>query len=58
MKRLDYALYGGKKCKKCNKTKYTYSYKCEVEAFVNSLATNESFKARLLKDVKKVIDIL
>lgn len=58
MKRLGYALYGGKVYKKCDKAKYTYSYKCEVEAFVNSLAANESFKARLLKDMKKVIDIL
>ena len=41
MKRLGYALYGGKVYKKCDKAKYTYSYKCEVEAFVNSLAANE-----------------
>ena len=58
MKRLVYALYGGKVYKKCNKAKYTYSYKCKVDAFVNSLAANELFKARLLKDMKKVIDIL
>ena len=58
MKRLGYALYGGKVYKKRDKAKYTYSYKCEVEAFVNSLAANELFKARLLKDMKKVIDIL
>jgi len=58
MKRLGYALYGGKVYKKCDKAKYTYSYKCEVEAFVNSLAANELFKARLLKDMKKVIVIL
>ena len=58
MKRLGYALYGGKVYKKCDKTKYTYSFKCEVEAFVNSLAANELFKARLLKDMKKVIEIL
>ena len=44
--------------KKCDKAKYTYSYKCEVDAFVNSLVANELFKARLLKDMKKVIDIL
>ena len=36
----------------------TYSYKCDVKAFVNSLAAKESFKARMLRDVKKVIDIL
>ena len=58
MKRLGYALYGGKVYKKCDKAKYTYSFKCEVEAFVNSLAANELFKARLLKDMKKVIEIL
>ena len=58
MKRLGYALYGGKMYKKCDKAKYTYSFKCEVEAFVNSLAANELFKARLLKDMKNVIEIL
>ena len=58
MKRLGYALYGGKVYKKCDKAKYTYSHKCDVEAFVNSLAANKPFKARLLKDMKKVIDIL
>jgi len=51
MKRLGYALYGGKVYTKCDKAKYTYSYKCKVEAFVNSLAGNELFKARLLKDM-------
>ena len=40
-------MYGGKVYKKC-----------EVEAFVNSLAANASFKARLLKDMKKVSDNL
>ena len=53
MKRMGYALYGGKVYKKRDKAKYTCSYKCEVEAFVNSLAANELFKARLLKDMKK-----
>ena len=50
--------YGGKGYKKCDKAKYTYSYKCEVEAYVNGLAANELFKARLLKDMKRVIEIL
>ena len=35
MKKLGYALYGGKVYKKYDKAKYTYSYKCEVEAYVN-----------------------
>ena len=29
-----------------------------MKAFVNSLAANESFKARMLRDMNKVIDIL
>ena len=32
--------------------------KCEPRAFVNSLATNEFFKSRLVKEMKKVIDLL
>ena len=58
MKKLGYALYAGKVYKKCNKARYTYLYKCEVEAFVNRLAANQSFKARLLKDMNKIIDTL
>ena len=58
IKKLGYALYGGKVYKKCDKAKYTYSYKCEVEAYVNGLAANELFKARLLKDMKRVIENL
>ena len=58
MKKLGYALYGGKVYKKCDKAKYTYSYKCEVEAYVNGVAASEAFKARLLKDMKRVIEIL
>ena len=58
MKRLGYTLYRGTMYKKCEKAVYTYTYKCEVEAFVNGLAANEFFKARLLKDMRKIIDIL
>ena len=55
MKKLGYALYGGKVYKKSDKAKYTYLYKCKVEAYVNGLAANELFKARQLKDMKRVI---
>ena len=58
MRRLEYDLYRGTVYKKCEGATYTYSYKCDVKAFVNSLPANESFKARLLRDMKKVIDIL
>ena len=58
MKRMDYALYRGKIYKKRPNAKYAFSYKCEVKAFINCLAANEFFKARLLKDMRKVIDIL
>ena len=60
MKRLENPLCGGNVYKECDKAKYTYSFKCEVEAFVDGLEANELFKARLLKDmdVKKVMEIL
>ncbi len=58
MKRLEYALYRGKIYKKCPMAKYTFAYKCEVKVFINCLAANESFKARLLKDMRKIIDVL
>ena len=58
MKKMEYALFGGKMYKKVPSAKYTFSYKCEVCVFINSLAANEFFKAPLLKDMRKIIDIL
>ena len=56
MRKLEYALYRGTIYRKCEGA--TYAFKCNVKAFVNSQAANESFKTRLLKDMKKVIDLL
>jgi hypothetical protein len=58
MKNLGYATYRGNIYKKIEESHYTFAFKCEPRAFVNTLATNETFKARLLKDMRKVIDIL
>ena len=58
MKKMEYALFRGKMYKKVPLAKYTFAYKCEVRVFINSLAANEFFKARLLKDMRKIIDIL
>ena len=58
MNRLGYASYRGKVYKKDSRSKYTYSYKCEARAFVNTLATNEFFKSRLIREIKKVTDLL
>ena len=56
--KLGYASYRGKVYKKNDQARYTYSYKCEARAFVNTLATNECFKSRLLREMKRVIDLL
>ena len=58
MNRLGYASYRGKVYKKDSRSKYSYSYKCEARAFVNTLATNEFFKSRLIREIKKVSDLL
>ena len=58
MGKLGYASYRGKVYKKNDQARYTYSYKCEARAFVNTLATNEFFKSRLLREMKRVIDLL
>ena len=58
MNRLSYASYRGKAYKKDSRSKYSYSYKCEARAFVNTLATNEFFKSRLIREIKKVTDLL
>lgn len=55
MKKMEYALFCGKVYKKFPSAMYTYAYKCEVRVFINSLAANEFFKARLLKDMRKII---
>ena len=44
--KLGYASYRGKVYKKNDQARYTYSDKCEARAFVNTLATNEFFKAK------------
>ena len=59
MKSLGYATYRGKDLQKAWRGHSTsFAFKVEPRAFVNSLATNESFKGRLLKDMRKVIEIL
>jgi len=58
MQRLQYASYRGKVYKRDARWKYTYSYKCEARAFVNTLATNEHFKSRLMRDMRKAIELL
>ena len=58
MKRLNYASYRGKVYKKDPRSRYTYSFKCESRAFVNTLATNEQFKSRLVREMKKIIEML
>ena len=58
MKSLQYASYRGKIYKKDNRSRFTFSYKCEPRAFMNSLASNEFFKSRLLRDMKKDIELL
>ena len=47
MQRLQHASYRGKVYKRGERSKYTYSYRGEARAFVNTLATNEFFKSRL-----------
>jgi len=58
MNRLGYGSYRGKVYKKDSRSKYSYSYKCEARAFVNTLAKNEFFKSRLIREIKKVTDLL
>ena len=53
MNRLGYASYRAK-YKKDSRLKYTYSYRCEAMAFVNTLATNEFFKSRLIREIWQI----
>lgn len=58
MKKLDYALHRRKRYKKEPASRHTYQYKCDPRALINIQAASEHFKGRLLKDIKRVIDIL
>ena len=58
MKQLGYASYRGTIYKKDSRSKFTYAYKCDAAAFINTLATNEFFKARVVREMKNVIGLL
>ena len=58
MKKLNYASYRGKVYKREPRSRYTYSFKCDGRAFINTLATNEQFKSRLVREMKKIIEML
>ncbi|KAJ7380914.1 hypothetical protein OS493_004499 [Desmophyllum pertusum] len=48
----------GKGLQKGEQARYAFSYKCEARAFVNTLATNEFFKPRLIREMRKVIELI
>ena len=58
MNRLGYASYRGTVYKKEARSKFTYAYKCDAAAFINTMATNEFFKARLVREMRNVIGLL
>lgn len=58
MKKLSFGLYRGKVYKKVNTATYTFTYKCDPREFVNSLATNEFYKPRLLGNMRRIIDLM
>ena len=58
MGKLDYGTYRGKIYKRDARSMFTFSYKCEARVFVNTLATNERFKSRMLPQMKRVIELL
>ena len=35
-----------------------HSFKCEARELINTLATNEFFKSRLIQDMRKLIELL
>ena len=58
MNRPGYASYRGTVHKKEARSKFTYGYKCDAAAFINTMATNEFFKARLVREMRNVIALL
>ena len=58
MQQLECASYRSKIYKRDPKAKYTYSFNCEARAFINTIVTNEHFKSRLIREMKKVIKLL
>ena len=58
MGKLDFGIYRGKIYKRDARSMFTFSYKCEARVFVNTVATNERFKSRMLPQMKRVIELL
>ena len=58
MGKLAYGTYRGKIYKRDARSMFTFSYRCEARVFVNTLATNERFKSRMLPQMKRVIELL
>ena len=44
--------------KKEARSKFTYAYKCDAAAFIDTMVTNEFFKARLVREMRNVIGLL
>ena len=58
MEKLNYATYRGKVYKRESRAEYTFSYRCEARAFVNAPATKEWSKPRLIREKRRVVDLL
>ena len=58
MEKLNYAMYRGKVYKNESRVKCTFSYRCETRLFVNTFATNELFKPRLIREMTRVVELL
>ena len=58
MEKLSYASYRRNVYKKDCEVIFTYCYKCEARAFINTLATNEFFKSRLIWQMRNVVNLL
>ena len=58
MEKLNYATYRGKVCKRESRAKYTFSFRFEARAFVNAAATKEWSKPRLIREKRRVVELL
>jgi len=55
MEKLGYGTVREKIYKRDARSMFTFSYKCEARLFVNTLATNERFKSRMLPQMKRAV---
>lgn len=58
MRKLNFVVYRGEVYKMVARSKSTYFFLCSMETFLNNLMGNETFKDRLVQNIRRILPIL